>query len=127
MTEECYKCPYERLAEIRSHIRSGEKNTFFVSTKFHNMWRFYKRNMGKYVPEEEKRNLVCELSPQIGEFGVYDFIVGANENCESHVVRPPINSNLGEYFSALLHACSDRHAHHIAYAPTPIPQRVRNM
>lgn len=97
MTEECYKCPYERLAEIRSQIRSGEKNTFFVSTKFHNMWRFYRKNMGKYVPEEEKRNLVCEMSPQIGEFGVYDFIVGGSERCEANEVRPPINSNLGKY------------------------------
>lgn len=97
MTEECYKCPYERLAEIRSPNRLvGEKNTFFVSTKFHNMWRFYRKNMGKYVAEQEQRNMVCELSPQIGEFGVYDFLVGGNGKCEANTVRPPINSNLGK-------------------------------
>lgn len=103
MTEECFKCPFERLAEIRSQIRSGEKNTFFVSTKFHNTWRFYRKNMGKYVADGEQRNMLCEMSPKIGEFGVYDFIVGGGgvgqENCEAHVVRPPINSNLGKYLT----------------------------
>lgn len=53
--------------------------------------------MGKFVAEEEQRNMVCELSPQIGEFGVYDFIVGSNGQCDADVVKPPINSNLGEF------------------------------
>lgn len=97
MTEECYKCPFERLAEIRSLVRSGEKNTFFVSTKFHNIWRFYRKNMGKYVAPEEHRNMVCEMDTPLNEFGVYDFMVGPNGKCDVNVVRPPINSNLGKY------------------------------
>lgn len=102
-TEDCYQCPFERLAEIRSHIRSGEKNTFFVSTKFHNFWRFYRKNMGKYVPAEERRNLVCDLEPQLGEFGVYDFFVGANGKCDVNVARPPIYSSLGMYILNVKH------------------------
>lgn len=96
-TEDCFECPFEHLAEIRPSLRFGEKNTFFVSTKFHNVWRFYRRNVGKYVTQDQRRNLICEIDPPLGEFGVYDFFVNVNGQCDVNVAKEPINSHLGNY------------------------------
>ncbi|XP_055680422.1 heparan-alpha-glucosaminide N-acetyltransferase-like [Lutzomyia longipalpis] len=84
---ECHRCYFTRNQEIH---RNGEL-LLEVDTKFHLLWRFYKRNLGRYTDSTNISDFICEVQPDVGEFGVYDIVIDSTGNCNVHTAHEPVN------------------------------------
>ncbi|XP_059617589.1 heparan-alpha-glucosaminide N-acetyltransferase-like [Phlebotomus argentipes] len=84
---ECHRCHFARNQEI---FRNDEL-LLEVDTKFHLLWRFYKRNLGRYTDSTNASDFICQVSPDVGEFGVYDIVIDSAGNCNVHTAHEPVN------------------------------------
>ncbi|GAB0094364.1 Heparan-alpha-glucosaminide N-acetyltransferase [Sergentomyia squamirostris] len=87
VSEECHRCHFTRNQEIHRH---GEL-LLEVDTKFHLLWRFYKKNMGRHTIDNNASDFICQVSPDVGEFGVYDIVIDPTGNCNVYTAHEPVN------------------------------------
>uniref|UniRef100_A0A1B0CSM6 Putative heparan-alpha-glucosaminide n-acetyltransferase-like protein n=1 Tax=Lutzomyia longipalpis TaxID=7200 RepID=A0A1B0CSM6_LUTLO len=86
LSDECHRCPYSRIQEIRrSHVLR-------TSTKFPTSWRFYDRDVGPYALQAaQEARIVCDVRPEMGEFGVYDVLIDNAGKCDVTTALEPVN------------------------------------
>ncbi|XP_053689802.1 heparan-alpha-glucosaminide N-acetyltransferase [Sabethes cyaneus] len=103
LSEECEKCPYTRLHEIKSETDSGNILKLDVSRRLN--FKVFERNLGKYAFDNE--SFVCQLSGDLGEFGVYDLRVedGSTTSCTIETAKEPVNIYLSFVTIALIGLC----------------------
>ncbi|XP_059617593.1 heparan-alpha-glucosaminide N-acetyltransferase-like [Phlebotomus argentipes] len=86
LSDECHRCPYSRVQEIR------RQHVLRVSTKYGVNWRFFDKDVGPYTLEAStEARVVCDLRPDMGEFGVYDVLIDDTEKCAVTTALEPVN------------------------------------
>ncbi|XKL69226.1 hypothetical protein PGB90_006995 [Kerria lacca] len=86
LSSDCAECPYSYVCGVNKNnsqiIRS--------STKHHNFWRIYNSTNSTYKSVTNKESLVCEINTNIGEFGIYDFVIN-EKKCDVRIRKNPEN------------------------------------
>ncbi|XP_011685533.1 PREDICTED: heparan-alpha-glucosaminide N-acetyltransferase [Wasmannia auropunctata] len=83
LSSDCLSCPYERIAQISSNI-----NLKFSTIKTLK-WRVLNNNGNKeYVSTKNTSNIVCELTPNLGQYGLYELEV-QNNTCNFRTTKNP--------------------------------------
>ncbi|XP_077280130.1 heparan-alpha-glucosaminide N-acetyltransferase-like [Temnothorax americanus] len=77
------ECPYKRIAQISSN--TSLKFSTIKTVK----WRVLDNSGNdEYVSAKMKSNIVCELSPNLGQYGLYELAV-QNNTCNFRTVKNP--------------------------------------
>ncbi|KAG5326063.1 HGNAT acetyltransferase, partial [Acromyrmex heyeri] len=93
LSMDCLLCPYKRIAQISNNI----------SLKFSTIetlkWRILNNNGSeKYVSSKITSNIVCELTPHLGQYGLYELAV-QNNNCNFKTIKNPTYPYTGIYLN----------------------------
>ncbi|XP_011501463.1 PREDICTED: heparan-alpha-glucosaminide N-acetyltransferase-like [Ceratosolen solmsi marchali] len=90
LSSDCIKCPYSRAAMIESEIISMK-----VKSARSQYWRIIETDKHEeYIPAWDENGLYCQLSPNIGEFGIYELTVDYNNSYSFVANKQPVNSHL---------------------------------
>ncbi|GAB0094362.1 hypothetical protein DMENIID0001_096520 [Sergentomyia squamirostris] len=88
LSDECYRCPYSRVQEIKRR----RENVLKIDTKFGLSWRIYDQDVGPYTLESAQNSqILCDLRPDVGEFGVYDVTISDAGKCSLNTALHPVN------------------------------------
>uniref|UniRef100_A0A182M7N1 Heparan-alpha-glucosaminide N-acetyltransferase catalytic domain-containing protein n=1 Tax=Anopheles culicifacies TaxID=139723 RepID=A0A182M7N1_9DIPT len=101
LSEECDKCPFTKL----QRIPAGKKNTVLkVDVSRRIGLRILDRDVGKYSFDND--TVLCQFrNAQLGEFGVYDLNIAANDDsCTLAKAKEPVNIYLPFLTIALIAA-----------------------
>ncbi|XP_055529975.1 heparan-alpha-glucosaminide N-acetyltransferase [Wyeomyia smithii] len=103
LSEDCEKCPYTRLHEIKNEEDSGNVLELDVARRLN--FKIFEHNLGKYAFDNE--SFVCQLSAALGEFGVYDLRIkeGGITSCTLETAKEPVNIYLPFLTIALIIIC----------------------
>lgn len=83
LSTDCLSCPYKRIAPISSNV--SLKFSTIRSVK----WRVLKNSGNdEYVSAKVTSNIACELSPNLGQYGLYELAV-QNNTCNLKTVKNP--------------------------------------
>lgn len=98
LSEECYKCPYSKLLSISPHKRIHTKIGVARSVFF----KVFDQDMGDYAFENQ--TAICEIAPNLGEFGVYNLTVTDNKTCTFTTDKEPVDIYLPMLLVAIIFA-----------------------
>ncbi|KAH0951881.1 hypothetical protein HN011_001519 [Eciton burchellii] len=85
LSTDCLSCPYERIARISNEINSSLKFSTVKAVK----WRVLKNNgTDEYISAKITSDIFCELSPNLGQYGLYELAV-RNETCSFKTLKNP--------------------------------------
>ncbi|KYQ47182.1 Heparan-alpha-glucosaminide N-acetyltransferase [Trachymyrmex zeteki] len=80
----CLSCPYKRIAQISNNINSLKFSTIETLK-----WRILNNNGSEeYVSSKITSNIVCELTPHLGQYGLYELAV-QNNTCNFRTMKNP--------------------------------------
>ncbi|KAL0116312.1 hypothetical protein PUN28_011257 [Cardiocondyla obscurior] len=81
LSTDCSSCPYKRIAQISSN------SSLTFNTINAIKWRVLSNNgTNEYVSAKSTSNIVCDLSPNLGQYGLYQLLV-RNNTCDFRTVR----------------------------------------
>ncbi|XP_066585566.1 heparan-alpha-glucosaminide N-acetyltransferase-like [Prorops nasuta] len=87
LSVDCLSCPYTRIAEISPKINSSLIFNAARSSK----WRVIETDgRDEFISAQNTSNIICELLPKVGPFGVYQLLV--NDSCHLSMLKNPINT-----------------------------------
>lgn len=86
LSDECDRCPYTKMANI-----TPENGVIKINTAERLAFKFFTKNKGKYVFDNNVTDLLCNEKPSLGEFGVYDI---DTKSCQFKTALEPVNVNL---------------------------------
>ncbi|KAJ8726856.1 hypothetical protein PYW08_015253 [Mythimna loreyi] len=86
VSDDCFRCPFKR----QENISAGEEKFWVVSTARRSTWRVYANATEQYVTAGDTSGLLCQLRPELGEFGVYKLNASA-EGCDIRTTREPVD------------------------------------
>ncbi|XP_012529315.1 heparan-alpha-glucosaminide N-acetyltransferase [Monomorium pharaonis] len=83
LSTDCLSCPFKRIAQIFNNV------SFKMNTIKALKWRVL-NNTGKeeYVSAKITSNIVCELSPNLGQYGLYELAI-QNNTCNFKTIKNP--------------------------------------
>ncbi|XP_015126094.1 heparan-alpha-glucosaminide N-acetyltransferase [Diachasma alloeum] len=84
---DCISCPFSKICRVDSQ-RSA--SFVFNSAKIHTWRIFYGDDLGDYKFPNDTRDLICELKPRLGQYGLYKVTV-EDSGCEIDTIRQPTN------------------------------------
>lgn len=87
LAAECDKCPFTKLAKITSN-----ESVVKIDTSERLEFKFFAQNKGKYV-YDNITDYLCHERPNLGEFGVYDVVIGET-SCQFRSALEPVNPAL---------------------------------
>ncbi|XP_063979969.1 heparan-alpha-glucosaminide N-acetyltransferase [Diachasmimorpha longicaudata] len=84
---DCISCSFGKISRLDSH-----RNASFVFNiaKTHTWRIFNEDHSGDYKLPNDTRNLICELKPPLGQYGLYKVTV-EDSGCEIDTIRQPTN------------------------------------
>ncbi|CAG5075115.1 Similar to HGSNAT: Heparan-alpha-glucosaminide N-acetyltransferase (Homo sapiens) [Cotesia congregata] len=84
LTSDCNLCPFTKLTQL------VQSNTSFIFNSFKTWnWRFFNgTDLDDVLGTDGTEGLVCELRPDLGQFGVYQVFP---EKCELEITKRPSN------------------------------------
>ncbi|EFN81312.1 heparan-alpha-glucosaminide N-acetyltransferase isoform X2 [Harpegnathos saltator] len=85
LSSDCVSCPYKRLMSIPSIVDSSLKFSTVKAVK----WRVLD-NDGKneYISAENTNDIFCELSPNMGQYGLYELAI-QDKACSFRTLKNP--------------------------------------
>ncbi|XP_015606463.1 heparan-alpha-glucosaminide N-acetyltransferase [Cephus cinctus] len=87
LSSDCESCPYGRIASIS---KSNNQSVRFDTT-YKSFWRVIETDgESEYISASDKSGIVCELSPNVGQFGLYELTVN-NGSCDFTTIQEPSN------------------------------------
>ncbi|XP_029728719.2 heparan-alpha-glucosaminide N-acetyltransferase [Aedes albopictus] len=100
LSDECDKCPYTKIREIKP--KNDDDNVFKVDVSRKLGFKIFDRDVGKYAFDNE--SFVCQFDANLGEFGVYDLTVDDTiaRHCSLETAKTPVNIYLPFLTIALL-------------------------
>ncbi|XP_014484008.1 PREDICTED: heparan-alpha-glucosaminide N-acetyltransferase-like [Dinoponera quadriceps] len=85
LSTDCSSCPYSRLTDIPSNANFSLKFPTFKATK----WRVLDNHgIDKYISTKDISNMFCELSPNLGQYGLYELAI-QDGNCNFRTLKDP--------------------------------------
>jgi len=92
LSTNCHGCPWQLL-------RALEPNSTAMKFHTHHPTKFMLHNGGdkNYITEKDAvtdPGRICDVTAQLGEFGVYDLVKGSTDRCEITEALAPVNANL---------------------------------
>ncbi|KAG7207828.1 hypothetical protein KM043_009429 [Ampulex compressa] len=85
LSSDCVLCPYTRVSPITSEINTSVTFNTVKPVK----WRVLDTDgQEEYLSAKNTSNIICELSPNLGQFGLYDLVV-ENGNCLLKTIKEP--------------------------------------
>ncbi|CAL1675761.1 unnamed protein product [Lasius platythorax] len=85
LSTDCLSCPYKRIARISTNDNSSLKFSTVETIK----WRVLKNNgTDEYISAKITSDIFCELSPNLGQYGLYELTV-QNKTCSCRTLRNP--------------------------------------
>ncbi|XP_072753444.1 heparan-alpha-glucosaminide N-acetyltransferase isoform X2 [Anoplolepis gracilipes] len=86
LSMDCLSCPYKRIAWISTN---GNYSSLKFSTIQTVKWRVLKNNGNdEYISAKNTNDIFCELSPNLGQYGLYELTV-QNKTCSCKTLRNP--------------------------------------
>ncbi|XP_035431397.1 heparan-alpha-glucosaminide N-acetyltransferase isoform X2 [Spodoptera frugiperda] len=86
VSDDCFRCPFK----LQRNISAGEERVWVTSTARRSTWRVYANYTEQYVTAGDTSGLLCQLRPEMGEFGVYR-LNASTEGCDIRTVREPVD------------------------------------
>ncbi|CAB3256696.1 unnamed protein product [Arctia plantaginis] len=86
VSDDCFRCPFEWQKTLLAH----EEGTWKVQTARRSTWRVYADLTEQYVSAGNTSGLLCQLRPQMGEFGVYKLNVTL-DGCDVRTTKEPVD------------------------------------
>ncbi|KPJ10568.1 hypothetical protein RR48_06362 [Papilio machaon] len=96
VSDDCFRCPFE----LQKTLEAGVPSTFVVSTSRRATWRVYEDVREQYMSAANATSLICQLRPDLGEFGVYT-LNATGEGCDVRTDKEPVNIYLRKSFNIL--------------------------
>ncbi|XP_032670445.1 heparan-alpha-glucosaminide N-acetyltransferase-like [Odontomachus brunneus] len=83
LSTDCLSCPYKRLINIPTTTNISLKFATVKAVK----WRVLDNDgVKEYISAKDNSNIFCELSPNIGQYGLYELAI-QNEKCNFRTLR----------------------------------------
>ncbi|XP_013138575.1 PREDICTED: heparan-alpha-glucosaminide N-acetyltransferase [Papilio polytes] len=86
VSDDCFRCPFE----LQKTLEAGVQSTFVVNTARRATWRVYEDVSEQYMSAANASGLICQLRPELGEFGVYT-LNATGEGCDVRTDKEPVN------------------------------------
>ncbi|CAG9791836.1 unnamed protein product [Diatraea saccharalis] len=86
VSDDCFRCPYE----LQKSLYEGSEESWVVSTVRRATWRIYSDASDEYISSRNTTGMVCQLRPEVGQFGVYRLNV-TNDECLFTTDKEPVN------------------------------------
>ncbi|KAG6448086.1 hypothetical protein O3G_MSEX005296 [Manduca sexta] len=80
------ECPFE----LQHNLSAGTESSWVINTARRSTWRVYSEITDKYAVAADAKGLLCQLRPEMGEFGVYR-LNATEEGCDIRTVREPVD------------------------------------
>ncbi|XP_025836786.1 heparan-alpha-glucosaminide N-acetyltransferase-like [Agrilus planipennis] len=77
-------CPY-----TEEDISLNDGNTVIINTLHSKLWRILLSNP-EYSHQDSNENVLCDLDPQFGQFGIYRLAL-SNNSCQVETLKEPVN------------------------------------
>lgn len=85
VSDDCFRCPFERQKTL-----SGGERSWMVNTARRSTWRVYTDFKDQYISAGNTSGLLCQLRPDMGQFGVYKLNVSM-DGCDVNTLREPVD------------------------------------
>ncbi|XP_028028527.1 heparan-alpha-glucosaminide N-acetyltransferase [Bombyx mandarina] len=86
VSDDCFRCPFE----LQKKLSAGTEESWVVSTTRRSTWRVYTDLTDSYVTAGNTTGLLCQLRPEVGEFGVYR-LNATSDGCDIRTDREPVD------------------------------------
>ncbi|XP_053600577.1 heparan-alpha-glucosaminide N-acetyltransferase [Plodia interpunctella] len=70
VSDDCFRCPFE----LHKSLTAGSEESWVTSTARQATWRIY-TSSDQYISVRNTSGMLCQLRPDLGQFGVYRFNV----------------------------------------------------
>ncbi|CAB0037489.1 unnamed protein product [Trichogramma brassicae] len=90
LSADCDACPYTRL----SPISTVEGPNLTVDTSRWQTWRIVELGndeANEHLPAAHQKGVYCELTPDIGQYGIYELKINNANECDLLELRQPVN------------------------------------
>ncbi|CAG9090380.1 unnamed protein product [Plutella xylostella] len=85
LSDDCFRCPYELV----KYLRGGARGWWTEDTARGATWRLYPAR-DQYISAANTENMICQLRPELGEFGVYRLNV-TGRDCQLITEQEPVD------------------------------------
>ncbi|KAJ2950785.1 hypothetical protein O0L34_g9050 [Tuta absoluta] len=98
VSDYCFRCPFE----LQKTLQAGEEQSWVVNTARKLTWRVYTTESDQYVSARNTTGMLCQLRPELGQFGVYRLNI-TNEGCDVTTSKDPVDIYSRKYlFSSMI-------------------------
>ncbi|CAK1551641.1 unnamed protein product [Leptosia nina] len=91
VSDDCFRCPFE----LQKTLTADFETWWVVDTARRSTWRVYTDTSDKYISLRNTTNLICQLRPNLGEFGVYSLNI-TGDGCDVQTSRDPVDIYMRE-------------------------------
>uniref|UniRef100_A0A2A4JYG2 Uncharacterized protein n=1 Tax=Heliothis virescens TaxID=7102 RepID=A0A2A4JYG2_HELVI len=86
VSDDCFRCPFK----LQEFILAGQESSWVANTARRSTWRVYANSTDIYKTALDTTDLLCQLRPELGEFGVYKLNV-SSAGCDIRTEREPVD------------------------------------
>ncbi|XP_050681530.1 heparan-alpha-glucosaminide N-acetyltransferase isoform X1 [Leptidea sinapis] len=86
VSDDCFRCPFE----LQKSLSAGFESWWVVETARRSTLRVYKHAADDYISVRNTTGLICQLRPNLGEFGVYTLNVSGG-GCDVRTDKEPVD------------------------------------
>ncbi|KAJ0179210.1 hypothetical protein K1T71_004922 [Dendrolimus kikuchii] len=86
VSDDCFRCPFE----LQKTLSAGSEDWWVANTARRSTWRVYTDTTEQYLTAGNTTGLLCQLRPDMGQFGVYR-LNATEEGCAVHTVKEPVD------------------------------------
>ncbi|CAH2063580.1 unnamed protein product, partial [Iphiclides podalirius] len=91
VSDDCFRCPFE----LQKILEGGVENVMVMSTARRATLRVYEEIGEQYMSAGNTTGLICQLRPNLGQFGVYT-LNASGGGCDVRTDKEPVNIYLRE-------------------------------
>ncbi|CAH0717347.1 unnamed protein product, partial [Brenthis ino] len=92
VSDDCFRCPFE----LQKSLTAESESWWVVSTVRKATWRVYAGVSEDYMNIRNTTGLLCQLRPNLGEFGVYT-LNATGDGCDIRTTREPVDIYMRKY------------------------------
>ncbi|XP_075972706.1 heparan-alpha-glucosaminide N-acetyltransferase isoform X2 [Anticarsia gemmatalis] len=86
VSDDCFRCPFE----WQQTLTAGTEESWVVNTARRSTWRVYTDISEQFVSAGNTTGLLCQLRPEMGEFGVYK-LNATVDGCDIRTTKEPVD------------------------------------
>ncbi|CAH2091787.1 unnamed protein product [Euphydryas editha] len=92
VSDDCFRCPFE----LQKNLSPEAESWWVVNTARRMTWRVYADATEKFTSVRNTSGLLCQLRPNLGEFGVYT-LNATGDGCNIRTDREPVDIYMRKY------------------------------